>query len=26
MNRIARAYSDSELEALAGYFGSRPAP
>ena len=25
MNRIARAYSDSELEALAGYFGSRPA-
>jgi cytochrome subunit of sulfide dehydrogenase len=24
MNRIARAYTDSELEALAGYFSSRP--
>ena len=24
MNRIARAYTDPELEALAGYFSSRP--
>jgi cytochrome subunit of sulfide dehydrogenase len=24
MNRIARAYTDSELEALAGYFSSSP--
>ena len=24
MNRIARAYTDSELEALADYFGSIP--
>jgi sulfide dehydrogenase cytochrome subunit len=24
MNRIARAYTEPELEALAGYFSSRP--
>jgi cytochrome c553 len=26
MNRIARAYTDAELEELADYFSSRPGP